>query len=127
MVQHVFVHGVLRWWGSHRCAKCSHAVEEDGLDDPPERYRSAILEQDGPFALSIEAEAAEHIRALKALRGVIGFPLAAVGRLRARLPGPILSGTRGEMDWLAHVLEREGLRATITTGSVEDLAALRGR
>lgn len=123
-VQHVFVMDALRWSGSHRCSRCSYAVEEDGRGAPPQLYRSAILEQDGRFTLSIQADGADRVRALGVLRGALGFPLAAIGRLRARFPGPIVSGTRGEMEWLAALLARELFLATIAPGSAEDVRAL---
>jgi hypothetical protein len=125
-IAHVFVSGRLHWWGSYRCTHCHGGIEEDGWGRPPLSYRSAILEQDGIFCLTVNELGPDKSSVWMVLRGVLGFPLSVIPRLKGRLPGPVVSGTRAEMECLAAELAKENVGATVALGSVEDVLSLGG-
>lgn len=72
------------------------------------------METSGVWQLVISEEGARVISAAKVLREVINLPLTQVPRLRKQIPGPVLTGTRTEMEWLRYRLEEKHIEAAIT-------------
>lgn len=101
----------LRWWLAFRCPACGAMLEADGGDDAPEDVRQAIIAAHGLWALHVEAEGSERVRAVAALRHVLGLSMAEAGTLKGSLPGRVAEGTKVEMAHRRQLLAGRGVKA----------------
>ena len=99
-------HG-LRWSMSCRCPFCGAAYEADGRGIPPQDIRAAILSEQGQFELHVTDIAAPTICIAKLLRKELSLSIPQSSVLLRKMPGAVASGTRGEMEWLAHLVGEE--------------------
>ena len=103
----------LRWWLAFRCSACGSMLEADGDEDAPEDVRQAILAEQGLWALHVEAEGSEKVRAVVALRQVLGLSMAEAGAFKGSLPGRVATGTKAEMEYRRHLLAARGVKAKV--------------
>ena len=96
-------------------------LEADGGEDAPEDVRQAILAAEGLWVLHVEAEGSEKVRAVAALRYVLGLTMAEAGVLKGSLPGRVAAGTKAEMEHRRGLLAGRGMKARVEP---EDLAML---
>ena len=107
------VHYELVWSQGYRCGSCGNAVEADGQGLPPPAIVDAILADEGEWELWIRSADGNEVLTLRALRAVLGFELAEVSTWKSKLPGPMASGTKTQIEWLVKMLQREGVAAEI--------------
>lgn len=115
VVRHIgeYVDGtLLRWSESYVCEACGCAIEADGIGPFPEDVRQALLAE-GAWELRVFGEGRDVVRALMVLRRELGLSVSEAGALRVQLSGPVLTGTRGEMERLRRLLMAEGVAASV--------------
>lgn len=95
----------LAWSAAFNCRE-NHQTEIDGFGLPPRDLRSGVLNGEGAYELNVD-ESAELGSSLLRLQKSLGFSASALRSLRRMVPGPILYGTRFEMEWLAGILGSE--------------------
>lgn len=103
------------WFGSFACERCGLEHEEDGDDPLPERWREAILAQEGEWELVVHPR--DPFTVLRVLRAALNLSMADVPALKARLPGAVCSGTPAEMGHLRLRLLEAGEEARIVRRS----------
>jgi hypothetical protein len=103
----------LRWWLAFRCSACGSMLEADGDEDAPEDIRQAIIAAQGLWALHVEAEGSEKIRAVAALRQVLGLTMGEAAALKVSLPGRVATDTRAEMEHRRGLLAKRGVTARV--------------
>jgi hypothetical protein len=103
----------LRWWLAFRCPTCGSMLEADGGDDAPEDIRQAIIAMEGLWSLHVEAEGSERVRAVAALRHVLGLSMAEASALKGSLPGRVATGTKAEMEHRRQLLAGRGVNARV--------------
>jgi len=94
----------LVWSVGYSCPDCGDQLEEDGRDAPPEAVRTAILQQEGEWGLFLNAPEPHIAAGLILLRRSLRLSLPEAVKLKERLPGPVVTGTRVEMNRLAALL-----------------------
>jgi hypothetical protein len=95
------------WSVATVCRACPYREESDGLGLPPADLRRHLLEQEGAYELVLEGYANTG-QVLRGIQKALSLPIDMVASLKKKLPGPVLSGTKFEMDWLASILHSEG-------------------
>ena len=96
----------LRWWLAFRCSAWGSMLEAGGDEDASEDVRQAIIAEQGLWALFVEAEGSGKVRAVAALRQVLGMSMAEAGALKGSLPGRVATGTKAEMEHRRGLLAR---------------------
>lgn len=109
--------GNLTWHKAYSCPHCGAQREEDGRGPTPEIIRRAILQQEGIWALAVDADMAQSVLVLKPLRQALGLSLDGVLALRRRSPRDLVSGTKSEMERLREVLVHAGVQSTVLRAS----------
>ena len=99
----------LFWYESYTCPYCKTQVEVDNDGIPPKEIREAILATEGQQNLIIQEMENRSIVAIKISRLALDLPLNEAIKLKKRIPGVALSGTRVEMERLRQLLLVEGL------------------
>jgi hypothetical protein len=112
---HVFQNERLVWWRAYHCSACGNQIEEDGHGDPPDDIKLAILQQDGEWGLMIDPQQVDRrmIVFIKIMRQTLKLSLRAAADLSNRLPGPLVIGTRAEMDQFVHLLKAGEITASV--------------
>lgn len=103
---------VLTWYASTSCQQCGRCSEADGGDRLPDDLREIELRRYGTWALVVRHGDLTHV--LATLRSDLGLGMAAMLRLKAQLPGPILPGTIGEALRIKGVLSEKNISADAT-------------
>ncbi|QDT46398.1 hypothetical protein Pan258_04170 [Symmachiella dynata] len=103
----------LVWSQGFHCSNCGEASEADGHGNPPAVIEEALLAQEGRWDLWIETTNGETVRALRVLRECLDLELADIATWKRRIPGAVTSGTRAQMKWLVHVLQRAGINGVV--------------
>lgn len=101
----------LHWSRGYYCPACGLQMEEDGWDDTPEDIRQAVLAAYGTWELLVDETEHRATRAVSIVRAALNLTLTEAASLRKRIPGPVATGTRGEMERLQTQLSQKGLRA----------------
>lgn len=100
------------WWVAYRCTGCGAAMEGDGKLPLPDDLRQVLLEQEGEWALHMAPVGAQTVASMRVLRKALGLSITETSKLRARWPGVVATGTRGEMGRLHRLLVAEGLECS---------------
>lgn len=101
----------LRWHREWNCPACGYQAVECGSDNTPEAIRHAVLAAYGTWELTVDETAHRATQAVSLLRAALNLSLADAMSLRRCVPGPVTTGTRGEIDRLRALLSRQGLSA----------------
>ncbi|EGF91505.1 hypothetical protein ABI_29220 [Asticcacaulis biprosthecium C19] len=99
----------LVWYISYSCKSCG-AKEEDGESFPPENLRNAVLKKDGYYKLI--ADCADRLTSIKAIRGVLRYPMETATTLLAHFP-VLYVGTETEAKWLKAVVDEAGAASEV--------------
>lgn len=95
--------GKLAWSAAMRCSEHNDNVEIDGAGLLPPDLRARVLEKEGTYALVVERDA-EPVHTLRQIQMALGLPLSVLTLLKKNMPGPVLSGTKFELNWLRGIL-----------------------
>ena len=107
------VHQTIVWHASYSCTHCGQQCEEDGRGPAPLYIRQRILEENGRWELVVKTRTDNLARAIKVLRHSLAWSMNDVMAHKKLLPGPVLTGTQAEMEWLARLLGSEGIECSI--------------
>jgi rRNA maturation protein Nop10 len=99
----------LHWFKGYNCPVCGSQFEVDGWDETPEGIRQSVLAAYGTWELVVNETEHRATQAVSILRAALNLTLAEAGRLRKHIPGPVATGTRGEMERLKAHLSKKGL------------------
>ena len=107
------------WPGPHHIAAtdATNSLEKDNWGSVPQHYRQLELTLDGVWAIRLHCENYSTVAVLRIIRRRLALSLAETSEVRNQLPGPILSGTRGEMETVAYELSASGITAEIVPAS----------
>lgn len=105
------VDGMLRWYVSYRCAKCGGAIEVDGNDGTPSEIRDAVIAETGEWEMYRSSTHNNVARLAKSLRKILGWSIADAAQLTKEEMLPFYHGTRPEVEWVSHALERDGIES----------------
>jgi hypothetical protein len=111
-------HNRLVWNGGYHCTHCNNEAEIDGFGHPPDEVRRVILAEEGAWELAIYEPNGRVMQAVKVLRQALALSLKESARLRDRIPGVVITGTYGEMEFLKLLLYEEGIEATIKQSDI---------
>lgn len=103
----------LVWNRAYSCSFCKTQVEEDGHGNPPDYIRHAILQQEGEWTLILIDEGTRASTVLRVLRQALNLSLGEVGELRKHFPGPVMTGTKVEMERLVKILSAKHVQVGI--------------
>ena len=103
----------LAWHVSCQCANCDSAIELDDYGIPPDAIRNHILDVEGKWELVVNVTGDSIILALIILSKALGLSAGEAGRMKSLMPGPVLTGTKTEMEWLRLLLADELLEAAV--------------
>ena len=104
----------LVWHISYRCTNCDSTIELDDYGIPPDEIRNHILVTEGKWELAVNVTGDNIILALIILSKALGLSVSEVDRIKSLMPGPVLTGTKTEMEWLRLLLADELLDASVS-------------
>lgn len=108
--------GSLVWHESSRCTKCGNAIEVDGHGIAPDRVRDRLIQMEGTWDLVVELPV-DLPPILKSIRQLLGLSLHDTSRVKCLIPGPIITGTKTEMEWLQYRLGLAGFDSIVSPSS----------
>lgn len=118
--QHIF--GVdlrLVWHRAYSCSNCGNQIEEDGYDLPPDEIREAILAQEGTWSLNIrdtDSYCANVV--IKILREALKLSLFDAIKLKKKIPGKVIEGTKVEVNRLKQLLAKHGFQSSVSKAEI---------
>jgi hypothetical protein len=105
----------LVWSVSYICPHCGNQIEEDGNGYPPKNIRELILEIEGEWNLNItNIDSKAIITLMKTLRESLNLSLPEVLKIKEKIPGCIMTGTKFELDRLIQILEAKNIKASVS-------------
>ena len=110
---------ILCWSRSARCASCGVAMEIDGEGFPPEDIARTMILRSGIWQLHLE-DPEDQLRAVQALRQLLGFDLAEAARMLRQRGQALWSGTHAEVCWIQGRLRRRGVESGVEQGAESD-------
>lgn len=100
----------LVWYETQICRNCNYTTEADGSGFPPDWIRKLLLSRDGLWCLAIDVvDKGELNKIFMRLRKQLKISLKDLSLLKTVIPGPIISGTKAEMEWLLLPLKQSGI------------------
>ncbi|NEO87515.1 MAG: hypothetical protein F6J87_25125 [Spirulina sp. SIO3F2] len=103
----------LMWHVSYCCPYCGEQLEADDRGLPPEDIRSTILAVEGRWQLVVPATGDQKLNTIKVLRARLNLSLNEAIKLKSKMPGVVVIGTKAEVDWLRQALSDSGVTAWI--------------
>jgi DNA-directed RNA polymerase subunit RPC12/RpoP len=103
----------LFWHISYACPYCGHQIEidEDGI--PPKDIRDPIIAAYGQYKLIVQEINSKRIIAMKVLRSALNLSLDEAMKLKKKIPGTVIIGTKAEVYRLQQILNDNNLNAWI--------------
>jgi hypothetical protein len=106
--------GRIQWFLEADCPTCGHQWIACGRDTPDEQVRTLLIEQTGLWTATIDDATASGTTVMRTLRNLYLIGLDEARARKDQLRGQGMTGTRGELQLLAHRLEKAGIRVTVT-------------
>ncbi|WP_044640082.1 hypothetical protein [Risungbinella massiliensis] len=106
----------LVWHASFSCQECQYWLEEDGMGEMPDNYRSIIIKEKGLWQIEI-FESKNMAQILKVLRTTFDLSIGDVVRLKKNIPGVLYKGTLVEMKRLEKVFRKYNISCRVTTSN----------
>ncbi len=86
-------------------------ADDDGF--PPDPIRQHLIATGGCWALHVDVDGPDRLKACKVLHCDLGTMLEEVKRMRDRMPGVVYTGTTTEVEWLRHRVAEFGFPASV--------------
>jgi hypothetical protein len=102
------------WHLSYSCPYCREAIALDNTDAIPNEMRKEILAKKGTWNLIVLEKEQGATVVTKILRQAIELSLAEAKKLKKKMAGSVLVGTKCETARLRHLLAAVGLKASIS-------------
>lgn len=115
-VVEVLADGKQEWDLHGTCGNCGSEWYECDFGPPPASVRAAILAENGPTVLELEAGSTTPAKVMRVLRQVRALPLGQARALADELLRIGLRGTRVEMELLARPLRAAGVIVRLVPG-----------
>jgi hypothetical protein len=112
------VDGENSWFFESLCTSCDFNWLQQGRRFIPSENREQFLKLAGRWQLRVDQGSDAGVPVLRFLRSVFGFSIAETKERRRRLVESGLSGSRGEMEWMASQLGALGVRTSIAQETV---------
>ena len=103
----------LLWSESTRCTECGCAIESDDGGFPPDSIRQHLIASEGRWALHVDTNGPDRLKACKILHCDLDTTLEEVKRMKDRMPGIVYTGTKTEAEWLCCRLNDFGFSASV--------------
>ena len=104
----------LVWYLSYSCSHCGEAIELDDTYAIPNEMREEILAKEGSWNLIVLEKEQRATVVTKILGEAMSLSLPEAMKLKKKMPGSVLIGTKSETDRLKQLLAAEGLKASIS-------------
>ncbi|MGB3511602.1 MAG: hypothetical protein WBA93_20665 [Microcoleaceae cyanobacterium] len=109
----------LVWHSSYSCSNCGTQIEEDGYDIPTDEIREAILAQEGTWSLNIrDIDSYSATIVIKILRKTLKLSLSDAIKLKKKIPGKVMEGTKVEVNRLQQFLARHGFQSLVSKSEI---------
>ncbi|MEG4133221.1 hypothetical protein QUA21_30205 [Microcoleus sp. Pol1B3] len=104
----------LVWHLSYSCSHCGEAIELNDTHTIPDEIREEILAKEGTWNLIVLEKEQRATVVTKIMREAMSLLLAEAMKLKKKMPGSVLIGTKSETYRLKQLLAAEGLKASVS-------------